>query len=248
MDLREFFERCPKAALALSGGVDSAYLLYAALQAGADVRAYFVDSAFQPRLELEDARRAAREAGVQLRVVELDVLADSAICANSAARCYLCKRAIMGAVSEAACSDGYRRIIDGTNASDDAADRPGIRALEELSVLSPLRMCGIAKDEVRSRAHRAGLSLWDKPANACLATRIPVGESITADKLKATEAAERALAACGFSDVRVRWMGGAARLQVPESQMSDVIARRGCIVAELESHYSAVVLDLEARS
>lgn len=247
MELREFFERHPKVALAFSGGVDSTYLLHAAVRAGADVRAYTVNSAFQPRFEIEDARRAAREIGSPLRVIDLDVLSDDAIAANAADRCYRCKRAIMEAVAAAAREDGYEQLIDGTNASDATDDRPGMRALEELSVLSPLRLCGVSKAEVRRRAREAGLFTWDKPAYACLATRVPTGEAVTAEALAATEAAEEALAVLGFSDVRVRWMHGAARVQVPEDQLARAVDARDDILAALGPLYSAVVLDLEPR-
>ena len=247
MDLREFFERHPKVAIAFSGGVDSAYLLSAAVRAGADVRAYFVNSVFQPRFEIEDARRTAREVGARMREIELDVLAVPEIASNGTDRCYRCKRAIMGAVARVAAEDGYLEIVDGTNASDEADDRPGMRALAELGVLSPLRECGIEKAEVRRRACEAGLSTWDKPAYACLATRVPTGVAITAGMLATTEAAEEALAAMGFSDIRVRWMGGAARVQVPEDQMPLAVERRQDIIEALRPLYTAVVLDLECR-
>lgn len=247
MELGDFFQQHPKVALAFSGGVDSAYLLYAAVQADADVKAYFVNSAFQPRFELDDARRAAREIGAELREVELDVLAVPGVAANGTDRCYHCKHAILGAVARAAAEDGYAQIIDGTNASDAADDRPGMRALADLSVRSPLRECGITKGDVRRRAREAGLFTWDKPAYACLATRVPTGETITANKLAATETAEDALSAMGFSDIRVRWMDGAARVQVPESQMALAVARRQDILEAVGPLYSAVVLDLECR-
>lgn len=247
MDLDGFFRRHPKAAIAFSGGVDSTYLLSAAMHAGADVRPYFVDSPLQPRFELADARRAAREAGVALRVIELDVLADELVASNPPDRCYRCKRLMLGAVAAAAAEDGYGVVLDGTNASDEAGERPGMRALEEAGTLSPLRICGLSKADVRRRAREAGLFTWDKPSYACLATRVPTGERITPEKLAATEAAEGALAALGFSDVRVRLWNGAARIQVPESQMARVLERRAEILSALGPLYEAVVLDLAAR-
>ena len=105
-------------------------------------------------------------------------------------------------------------MLDGTNASDDEGDRPGMRAIRELSVFSPLRDCGLTKEEIRLRSKEAGLFTWDKPAYACLATRIPTGEPITEEKLKVTEAAENFLFSLGLTNFRVRRMGDAARLQV----------------------------------
>lgn len=247
MELNKFFEENPRVALAFSGGVDSAFLLWAAKNAGADVTAYYVKSAFQPKFELRDAKRLAEELGAKMTVIELDVLCDRTITANPADRCYHCKKRIFTAIVDAARADGYEVLIDGTNASDDAADRPGIRALRELSVRSPLRECGITKAEVRSRSREAGLFTWDKPAYACLATRIPTGETITAEKLQKTERAEEFLESLGFRDFRVRLMDGSAKLQLREEQLPLLLEKRNDIIAHLAPDYNAVTLDLEVR-
>ena len=247
MELRDFFQECPKVALGFSGGVDSAYLLYAALDHGAQVRPYFIKTAFQPQFELEDARRLCAQLGVELTVLELDVLKNEAVTANPPDRCYHCKTALFGALSAQALADGYTLLLDGTNASDDAGDRPGMRALRELSVRSPLRECGLTKAEIRRLSKEAGLFTWDKPAYACLATRIPSGDAITAEKLLATERAEAFLFSLGLTDFRVRNYHGAARLQFPEAQLNAVLARRAEILQELKKDYPAVLLDLEVR-
>jgi len=247
MELKHFFEENPRVALAFSGGVDSAFLLWAARDAGADVTAYYVKSAFQPEFELRDAQRLAEELGAKMTVLTLDVLCDSAITRNPADRCYHCKKRIFTAIVDAARADGYEVLIDGTNASDDAADRPGIRALRELSVRSPLRECGITKDEVRRRSREAGLFTWNKPAYACLATRIPTGEAITAEKLAKTERAEEFLERLGFRDFRVRLMGNSAKLQLREEQLSLLLEKRNDIITGLSPDYSSVLLDLEVR-
>lgn len=247
MELRDFFAEHPRAALAFSGGVDSAYLLYAALAYGADVRPYFVDSAFQPRFELADARRLCGELGAELQVLPVDILAEPRVAANPPDRCYHCKRAIFSAVAAAAARDGYPLLLDGTNASDPEGDRPGMRALRELAVRSPLRECGLAKGEVRRRSREAGLFTWDKPAYACLATRVPAGEPITAEALARTERAEGFLSSLGFTDFRVRLLGGCARVQVAAGQLPLALERRGEIISELKRHYGGVLLDLEAR-
>lgn len=247
MDLSHFFKDTPKAALAFSGGVDSAYLLYAAMHLGADVRAYYVKSAFQPQFELEDARRLAGQLSADLRILEVDVLTDSNIAENPCDRCYHCKKRIFAAIAQAAAEDGYQVLLDGTNASDEEGDRPGLRALRELEVRSPLRECGLTKETIRGLSKEAGLFTWDKPAYACLATRIPAGETITEEKLVATEASEKYLSALGLTDFRVRRMGDAARLQVQADQIEKVIRNREKIVQELKQYYTAVLLDLEPR-
>lgn len=247
MELTEFFQHHPKAALAFSGGVDSAYLLCAAMKCGADIHAYYVKSAFQPRFELEDAKRLAAQLGAAMTVIDADVLRCGEVAANPPDRCYHCKRIIFQAIADQAAKDGYPVLIDGTNASDDAGDRPGMRALEELAVLSPLRECGLTKEEIRRRSKEAGLFTWDKPAYACLATRIPAGEAITREKLERTERAEDFLHSLGFTDFRVRSMGDTAKLQVPAAQLEQLMYHRTGIVRELKKRYSSVLLDLEAR-
>ena len=247
MTLDEFFARNPRPALAFSGGVDSAYLLYAAQHAGADVRAYYVSSAFQPQFEREDAKRLADSLSVSLTVLSVDILSNRAVTANSSERCYYCKKAIFSAILAAAEADGYAPVLDGTNASDQVSDRPGMRALRELGVRSPLRECGLTKPEVRRLSREAGLFTWDKPAYACLATRIPTGTAITLENLERTERAERFLAGLGFTDFRVRLLGGSAKLQLPASQLGGLLEQRETVLQELKKDYSDVLLDLEVR-
>ncbi len=247
MDLQQFFAETPRLAIAFSGGVDSAYLLYAALQHGAEARAYYVKSPFQPQFELDDARRLAGELGAELTVLPLDILTDAAVTANPPNRCYHCKKRIFSTILQAASVDSFRVLADGTNASDEASGRPGMRALAELSVRSPLRECGLTKDEIRKLSRRAGLFTWNKPAYACLATRIPSGEPITAENLQKTEAAERTLSAFGLADFRVRLTGGAAKIQVRAEQLPLVLSQREAIINALKPYYQAVLLDLEVR-
>lgn len=247
MELTQFFAEHPSVALAFSGGVDSAYLLYAAIQSGARVRAYYVRTAFQPEFEYEDACRLARELGAEMTTIPLDVLCDSTITANPANRCYYCKRRIFTAITQTAAADGFTVLLDGTNASDQVSDRPGMKALEELRVLSPLRMCGLTKAKIRELSREAGLFTHDKPAYACLATRIPTGVTITAEALKRTEICEGYLMQLGFSGFRIRLMGDAAKLQLPASQLGLLLEHREAILAQLKQHYSGVLLDLEVR-
>ena len=247
MNLTQFWQANPKAAIAFSGGVDSAYLLYSAVQSGADVKAYYAKTAFQPAFELEDAKKLAAQLGAQMEILSIDVLSVPNVAENPANRCYYCKTALFSAMTAAAKKDGFTLILDGTNASDEAADRPGMQALRELSVRSPLRECGLTKKEIRRLSKEAGLFTHDKPAYACLATRIPAGDTITSEKLARTEEAEGFLHSLGLRDFRVRTLGDIARIQVTESDLETVLKNREVILAHLKKLYSGVVLDLEVR-
>lgn len=248
MTLTEFFHIHPRAAIAFSGGVDSAYLLSAALTCGATVKAYYVKSPFQPQFELEDATRLAQQLGADMKVIPVDVLCHEVICRNPKDRCYHCKKIMFSHVLEAAKADGYDLILDGTNASDDLADRPGVKALREYSVRSPLRECGLTKEEIRLLSKEAGLFTWNKPAYACLATRIPTGEEITPEKLTRTEAAEAYLSGLGLRDFRVRLMGSNAKIQVSPADLERLMEHREDIVKKLKQSYDNVLLDLEVRN
>lgn len=243
MELTEFFEKNKRAALAFSGGVDSAYLLYAAVAAGAEIGAYYVKTQFQPEFELRDALRLAAAVGVEPVVIRMDVLEAEQVAANPAERCYHCKKRIMGAVKRRAAQDGFALVIDGTNASDDAGDRPGMRALREQGVRSPLRECGLTKAEIRIRSKEAGLFTWNKPAYACLATRIPTGERITEEKLQAVEQAESYLMGRGYADFRVRLRGNAALLQVTDAQREKARQELESIQKALGERFEQVMLD-----
>ena len=244
--LEEFFRAHSKAALAFSGGTDSALLLWAGKRYGCDLRAYYVKTAFQPEFEYRDALQLAGELDVPITTVEADILAVPEAAANGPERCYFCKKALFSRLRETARRDGYALLLDGTNASDDAGDRPGMRAIRELEVRSPLRECGLIKADVRRLSREAGLFTWDKPAYACLATRIPTGTVITAHDLERVEQAETALHALGFRDFRVRLFHGLARVQVPAEQMALALEKREAILAA-RGDFDGAVLDLKAR-
>lgn len=247
MKLEDFFKNNPKAAIAFSGGVDSAYLLYAAKTFGAETKAYYVASEFQPEFEKRDALRLAKELGTDIQILPLQVLCEPTVRANPSDRCYYCKKQIFSAIVKAAIEDGFPLILDGSNASDDAGDRPGMRVLQEMSIRSPLRECGLTKAQIRELSKEAGLFTWDKPAYACLATRIPTGEEITTEKLQTTELAEDYLFSLGLTDFRVRSQNGHARLQVPEKQIQMVLSHRTDILDKLKPYYMSISLDLEVR-
>lgn len=243
MTLIDFFRQVPKAALAFSGGVDSAYLLHIARQLGSDVRPYFLHTPFQPDFELEDAKKLASD----LTVLELDILSLPEVAANPHDRCYHCKKAMFTLLKEQAAADGYFVLLDGTNASDRTDDRPGMKALAELGVLSPLRLCGLTKDDIRRRSREVGLFTWDKAAYACLATRIPANTAIDWDTLRRIESAETALASLGFSDFRVRVFHGAARIQLPKGQFPQSPTAYQQLTDALSPYFDQILLDLAGR-
>lgn len=247
MTLKDFFSKNPEVAIAFSGGVDSAYLLYMATRHARRVRAYYVKTAFQPAFELRDAERLAKELGADMKVLTVDALSDARVRENPADRCYFCKHNLFSFILGAAREDGFSVLIDGNNASDDTADRPGMRAVEELKVLSPLRMCGLTKPEIRALSKEAGLFTHDKPAYACLATRIPTGRAIDEETLSKVERAEEALFKLGFSDLRVRVMGDNAKIQLKSEALPHAIEVRGQILAALSPLFSDVLLDLKER-
>ena len=248
MQLQQFFERNPRFAVAFSGGVDSSYLLYAANAADCDVHAYFIKSEFQPQFELDEAINMAKKLGVTITVENISVLGEPNVYENPADRCYHCKTAILKKLKELALLDGYTVLCDGTNTDDDETDRPGMRALKEQGVLSPLRECGLGKTDIRYLSEKAGLSTFDKPAYACLATRIPTGTAISQDRLDKVERAENALFNMGFSDFRVRLIPpDTAKLQLNSEQWEKAASLRWDIQKALEDDFKEIVLDLKSR-
>lgn len=248
MDLNLFFTQNPRAALAFSGGVDSSYLLYAAKQYGCDVHAYFIKSAFQPQFELDDARRLAEQLKVPFTVAELDALENPQVAANDPLRCYYCKTTLFTQLGKLAAKDGCTLLMDGTNASDSFEGRPGMRALQELGVRSPLRECGLTKAEIRRLSREAGLFTSEKPSYACLATRIPTGTKITAELLKKIEQGENKMFAMGFTDFRIRFFHGAAKIQLPENQFGMAFEKKNELNQALSPYFDGVMLDLTPRA
>lgn len=248
VELSYFARQYPRAVIGFSGGVDSSYLLYAGRREGADWRPVYVRTAFQPAFELADAVRLCKLLDVELTVLETDILSDPLIRSNPTDRCYYCKKTILRCIAGWAETKGISLLLDGNNASDPEDDRPGMRAATELGVRSPLREAGLTKLMVRQRSREAGLFTWNKPAYACLATRIPSGKPLDSDTLARVEAGEDALRKIGFSDLRIRILQDSARIQLPEEQMEAAVQKRRQIVSALKPLFPAVMLDLEERS
>jgi len=248
LQLKHFFKQNPRIAVAFSGGVDSSYLLYAAKMSGCDVRAYFIKSQFQPEFELNDAMSFAAQHEIPLTVDNLNALEDPTVANNPADRCYYCKLHIFSRLRDLAKADGFEILCDGTNANDDEADRPGMRALREMGVFSPLRECEMTKKKIRLLSKDAGLKTHDKPSYACLATRIPTGTAITEALLKKVEHAEEVLFEMGFSDLRVRFVPpDNAKIQLPDNQLEKAIAKRTQIVKTLKPTFENILLDMVGR-
>lgn len=244
--LKDFFARHPRTALGFSGGTDSAYLLYAGTSLGADVRPYYIKTQFQPAFELADARRLADELGWSSpssrrtsspTTPSRRIRRTAAITANGR-----CSRSSPSGRRPTA----IRSSSTARTRRDDPGDRPGTRALRELRVLSPLRECGITKADVRRLSREAGLFTYAKPSYACLATRVPTGRRIEAEALGRIEAAESALRALGYDDLRVRLCEGGVRLELPESELERAVRGRGEILRALDG-MGRVTLDLRGR-
>ncbi|MCR5150703.1 MAG: ATP-dependent sacrificial sulfur transferase LarE [Clostridiales bacterium] len=247
MELKDFFKNNNKAAVAFSGGIDSSFLLYEAKKYGADITAYFVNSAFQPEFELNNALDFSRKYNIPLKIVDFDVLSCNDVIQNNCERCYYCKKRIFSLIKSATEKDGYTLLIDGTNASDKETDRPGMAALKELGVVSPLKECGITKEEILLRSKEEDIICNNLFSYSCLATRIPFGEHITKEKLEITEKAEKYLYTLGFRDFRVRTVNSNAKIQLKASQFELILKKRYDVLNYLRQFYPSVCLDLEER-
>ena len=210
-----------KLAVAFSGGVDSTLLLRAAADAlGAEnVLAVNAVAVNFPAWESDEAAGYCRALGVRRVTVQFHPLEVPGFRDNPPERCYLCKRALFAALIRTAGEQGFPILAEGSNLDDLSDFRPGLTAIAELGVRSPLRDAGLSKQDVRALSHALGLPTWRKPSNACLATRFPYGEQITEEKLRTVDRAEEFLRARGFSQVRVRVHGSVARIEVPPQEI-----------------------------
>lgn len=233
--------------VAFSGGVDSTFLLAAAKEAlGGNVMAVTVSTPYVAGWEQEEALQIARDLEVRHKVIEHAVFDD--IRDNPPQRCYLCKQHIFTLILGEANKLGFRHVADGTNVDDYQDIRPGIRALRELGVLSPLADRGITKQDIRDLSKDMGLATWDKPAYACLLSRLPYHTTIRQDLLERIEQAELLVRKAGFPAARVRTHEDIARIEVPPAQL-EVFLRKAAqlkLAQQLKKlGYTYVTLDLE---
>jgi uncharacterized protein len=227
--------------VAFSGGVDSTLLLAAALDALSPehVLAVSLAAPYTPGAELAAAREMAQALGARHEVAEAPF--PEAIRDNPPDRCYICKRQLFGRLRERAATAGLGHVLDGTNADDLGDHRPGLRAVRELGIESPLLLAGLTKADVRRLSRERGLATWNRPAGACLLTRLPHGLRVTEAELARIEAGERFLGQIGFAGARLRSHGDLARLEVPPDRIAALVA------ADREHHIDATLKKLGYR-
>lgn len=220
-NLIEHLKGYDKVAIAFSGGVDSSFLLKAAAFAigKENVIAVTADSAFVPSKELEEAKAITKDLEIEHIILAMDVLSIEAIKKNPRDRCYICKKNVFTQIIHTANNEGISAIFDGSNLDDDLDFRPGKKALDELKVQSPLKECGLTKNDIRELSKELGLPTWEKPSMACLASRIPYDDAITKEKLAMIEKAEDYISDLGFTQFRVRYHNGIARLELIPEEM-----------------------------
>jgi pyridinium-3,5-biscarboxylic acid mononucleotide sulfurtransferase len=234
--------------VAFSGGVDSSLLLKSASLAlpRERVLAVTAHSATYPEEERTQARRLARALGVRHRVINTDELSDERFVSNPARRCYYCKRELFSKLLGLTEREGLDFVADGSTVSDKDDIRPGERAKKELKIRSPLAEAGLTKEEVRQASRSLGLLTWNKPAQACLASRIPFGARISKDALNKVQQAEECLRGMGLTQVRIRHYNGLCRVEVLENELPRVMRRRRTIVQSLKKiGYQYITLDLQ---
>lgn len=237
-------------AVAFSGGVDSSLLLRmcseAAARHGTRVFAYTVHSDMHPVADVDHARRQAQAEGVKHIVVSVNELEEAGIADNPPDRCYRCKYTLFGKIRRAAASVGITHILEGTNEDDLHVYRPGLLALGELAILSPLAHFHITKAEVREEAARRGLTVARRPSSPCMATRFPYGTKLSYEAMRRVDETESWLRAQGFANVRVRVHGEIARLETDAEDMMRLLEVRQSVIGKLKGQgFAYCTLDLE---
>lgn len=233
--------------VAFSGGVDSTFLLKCAMDTlgAGHVAAVTAISEISPSADMDDATMMAKDFGVRHILLRSDELENVEFTANTPERCYVCKKGRFSALLKIREDLGLDCIVDGSNMDDQSDYRPGEKAMKELGIRSPLREAGLYKSEIRALSREMGLPTWDRPSRACLASRIPYGTAITGDRLKMVNEAEKALHCFGFAQLRVRYHGDLARIEVPDSELSDALEHRQEIIERVKAvGFTYVTLDL----
>lgn len=217
--LKQYLKRLESVAVAYSGGVDSTFLLSVAHEVlGENVIAVTARSSTYPEREFREAADFVRQNGIRHAVVVSEELDIEGFVDNPPDRCYYCKRELLMKVHDVAWANHIRHIVEGSNVDDLGDYRPGMRAIKELGVLSPLKEAGMGKEEIRMLSKKMNIPTWNKPAFACLASRFPYGEKITKEKLHLIDQAEQFLLDLGFRQVRVRHHGDMARIEVARAE------------------------------
>lgn len=236
--------------VAFSGGVDSSLLLKLAAEAarreGNRVCGVTFDTVLHPKADLEAAKSIARETGAEHRVIYVDELSNPKILDNPPDRCYLCKKMLFGQLLAFAGEQGIHRVIEGTNEDDLRQYRPGLKAIRELDIHSPLAECGFTKEDVRTYAAELGIPSANRPATPCMATRLPYGTRIRREVLKQIEAGEEYLRSLGFYNVRLRVHDDLARIEVDQQDFSGFMKAREEILSRMTGlGFAYVTLDLK---
>lgn len=244
--MRAIMYECGSVLVAYSGGVDSALVMAVAhRELGDKALACIGISPSYPVREMRDAVKLAEELGVPYRLVNTEEYRDPNYAANPNNRCYYCKSELHNQLKSILVAEGWGVVLDGNNASDVGDYRPGMQAARERGVRSPLLEANITKAEVRALANYLGLPVWDKPAMACLSSRVPHGTPITPELLRQIEAAEDVLVELGFRQFRVRHHNEIARLELPAEEFSKAIEQHMAIVNGVKAAgYRFVTLDL----
>lgn len=250
--LKAYFRKLAQedVAVAFSGGVDSSLLLYmcceAAQQTGSKVYAITLQTSLHPHGDVEIASRVAKEAGAIHIVLRINELEEADIRMNPVDRCYRCKLCLFKKLQERAKALGVSQIMEGTNADDLHVYRPGIRAVRELSILSPFASTGITKAEIRQLAADYGISVASRPSTPCMATRFPYGTELSDELMHRVDEAEQWLRSQGFYNVRLRIHGDITRIEVDKTEMESLLANRETIIDELKHRgFVYITLDLE---